>query len=120
MFRRIEGRRYLTYAEARQILERRLSESGGALNPIQERTWEFLKMFGQGDPSAARKVVDSLVEAGLSEHLAVELVNMCPQDDGFINLILSGEEGLTVTEELMSKIKSIMSSYCGSASPAQA
>ncbi|MGC9071174.1 MAG: hypothetical protein ACP5HK_00535 [Acidilobus sp.] len=120
MFRKIESRKYLTYSEAREVLERRLNESGGSINPIQERTWEFLKMFGQRESAAARKAVESLLEAGLNEHVAVELVNMCPQDDGFINLILSGEEGLTITDELISKIKVIISSYCGTQSPPQA
>ncbi len=120
MFRRVESRRYLTYSEAREMLERRVSEAGGALNPTQERTWEYLKMFGQRDPAAARAAVEVLVKAGVPEHIAVQLVNACPGDEGFINLILSSEEGLQVTEELISKVKEALSPYCGGGNPAQA
>ncbi len=119
MFRRVESRRYLTYAEARELLQRRVSESGGALNPIQERTWEYLKTFGQKDTEAARNAVEGLLKAGVPEHLAVQLVNTCPEDEGFINLVLSAEEGLQVTEELISKVKEALTPYCTGA-PAQA
>jgi len=112
MNRRIESRKYLTYAEAREILQRRISESGASVNPVQERAWEFLRLFGQGDPIASRKAIDELVNAGLDEDLAVELVNMCPGDEGFINLILSSKEGLKISEELLNKIKRVLSSVC--------
>ncbi|MCG2873115.1 MAG: hypothetical protein L7H09_01020 [Acidilobus sp.] len=112
MNRRIESRRYLTYVEAREILQRRISESGASVNPVQERTWEFLRLFGQGDPTASRKAIEELMNAGLDEDLAVELVNMCPDDEGFINLILSGKKGLTISEELLNKIKETLSSVC--------
>jgi len=37
---------------------------------------------------------------------------MCPDDEGFINLILSGKKGLTISEELLNKIKETLSSVC--------
>jgi len=112
MNRRIESRKYLTYVEAREILQRRISESGASVNPVQERAWEFLRLFGQGDPTASRKAIEELVNAGLDEDLAVELVNMCPDDEGFINLILSGRKELTISEELLNKIKEVLSPVC--------
>ncbi|MGC9112058.1 hypothetical protein [Acidilobus sp.] len=112
MLRRIESRRYLTYAEARKILEDRIAESGGALNPTQDRTWQYLKLFGTTDPAAAREAVDALVKEGLDEYLAVQLVNMCPNEDGYINAILSSKEGLEIKEELLAKVKEALSKVC--------
>jgi len=112
MLRRIESRRYLTYAEARKILEDRVAGSGGALNPTQDRTWQYLRLFGNIDPGTAREAVDELVKGGIPEYLAVELVNMCPNEDGYINTILSSEEGLKINEELLGKVREVLSKAC--------
>ncbi len=121
MLRKLEGRRYLTYSEARQIMEARIAEANGALNPTQERTWQYLKTFGTADPTLARNAVDELVKEGIDEYLAVQLVNLCPDDDGFVRLILSSKENLEVTDELLGKIRATLSKVCqGAASSSQA
>lgn len=113
MERHIESRRYLTYFEAREILRKRLEESGGALtNPVQERTWDYLRVIGEGDANKARETVESLKKLGLEEYIAVQLVNMCPDEDGYVTLILEGQEGLSVTAELLGKIREVLSSFC--------
>lgn len=117
MERRVLSRRYLTYYEARQILEDRLKETGGSFdNPVQERVWDLLRLVGQGDPALARKTVDELKALGIEEYVAVQLVNMCPDEDGYIALILEGQEGLTVTAELLQKIKDVLNPFCSSVS----
>ncbi len=117
MQRRIESRRYLTYYEAREVLQRRLEESGGALeNPVQKRTWDYLRVVGEGDATKAREIVEKLKGLGLEEYIAVQLVNMCPDDDGYVTLILEGQEGLSVTAELLSKIKEALAPFCQQAS----
>ncbi|MCE4612991.1 MAG: hypothetical protein F7C07_04080 [Desulfurococcales archaeon] len=113
MNRRVISKRYLSLAEARDLLEKRMKEEPPPITE-QERTWDYLKTFGKGDPEKARKAIENLQGIGLDEVLSVNIVNMCPSTPGEVRLILAMRKELTYNEELVSKILEIVRDYCGS------
>ncbi len=112
MERRILGERYVTYSEARKLLEERAKDAELGVPVAVERTLDYLKLFGDRDPEAARRAVEELKGLGLDEVLAVNLANICPREPGEVRSILAMNKELVYDEELVSKILEKLSSYC--------
>lgn len=72
----------------------------------QKATLEYVKRVAHVDAAKAREAVQKLVEAGLSEELAVKIVNVWPKDKTDLYVVLAKEEG--VTEDLYDKILEIL------------
>ena len=68
----------------------------------QKATMEYVKRVAHVDAGKARAAVAKLVELGLSEELAVKIVNVWPKDKIDLYTVLAKEEG--VTEDLYDKI----------------
>ncbi|HIP74423.1 MAG TPA: DNA-directed RNA polymerase subunit F [Euryarchaeota archaeon] len=68
----------------------------------QKATLEYVKRVARVDAPTAREAVQKLVELGLSEELAVKIVNVWPEDMIDLYTVLAKEEG--VTEDLYEKI----------------
>ncbi len=113
MQRRILKKEYITLIEARSLMKDRISYEGLPLTPEQERAWEYLKAFGQGDPEKARSAVNRLVEAGLDPVIAVNLVNICPSSAGEVRLILGMRKEMVFSEELVNRILDSLRDVCG-------
>ena len=115
MERRLSGKRYISYAEAREILHKRLQEAPTV--DVIERTWEYLSDVGEGDAEKARIAREKLVrDLGLDEVVAAALVSICPGSPGEVRSILSMKESREVVydEELVSKILEALREYCSS------
>lgn len=68
----------------------------------QKATAEYVKRVAHVDAEKARDAVKKLVELGISEELAVKIVNIWPRDRIDLYTVLAKEEG--VTEDLYDKI----------------
>ena len=112
MDRRVKRKTLVSYHEARKLLEGRIKED--IVLDIQNRTWEYLKMFGDKDPEAARRLVEKLVEIGVKEVVAVNIVNLCPQDPGEVRLILSMDKETSYPLDIPEKILGLLEEYCSS------
>lgn len=108
MKRRIISKKLVTWSEARRIMEDRIKDETPSILAEQERTWEYLKTVGDRDPDREREAVKKLMELGLSEVLAVNMVNICPKQPGEVRLVLAMEKELVYDEELVSKILDVI------------
>ncbi len=68
----------------------------------QNATAEYVKRVARVDAETARAAVQRLVELGISEELAVKIVNVWPEDKTDLYTVLAKEEG--VTEDLYDRI----------------
>ena len=112
MERRVIAKRYLTLAEARELMEARLHEDSDLITIEHERVWEYLREFGSLDSSSARKAVEDLMRLGLDEVIAVNIVNLCPRDPGEVRLVLAMKKEVMYDEELVNKILEVVSGLC--------
>lgn len=109
--------KYITYPEARKLLEERVREKEFGIIITIDKTLNYLRLFGDKDPGKAREAVESLVESGLDEDLAVIVANICPSDPGEVRSILSMKKDFVYDEELITKILDVIKDYCSSTYP---
>ncbi len=74
----------------------------------QKATMEYVKRVAHVDAEKARAAVEKLVEMGLSDELAVKIVNVWPKDKIDLYTVLAKKEG--VTEDLYDKILEVLRS----------
>jgi len=72
----------------------------------QKATMEYVKRVARVDAEKARAAVAKLVELGISEELAVKIVNVWPRDRIDLYTVLAKEDG--VTEDLYDKILEVL------------
>jgi DNA-directed RNA polymerase subunit F len=84
---RIINERNLTLAELREILEK--EERVRELTNLERYTLEYARRFSkENDPQRARAKVEELIKTfDIPEDIAVQLVNLKPQDPGEIRLV---------------------------------
>ncbi|MGC8572384.1 MAG: hypothetical protein ACP5L0_00020 [Caldisphaera sp.] len=114
MERRIEERRYISYYEAKYFMERRIEDSQ-QINSLQEKSWDYLKTFGEGDFKEATESIKKLVSLGLKETTAIMLLNVCPENSSFIISMVSSlpeEESTKIDEEKSKEIFNIINNFC--------
>lgn len=77
----------LTLAEVVEILEeiRKKRE----LTSIETYTLDYAKKFSKTNAENARKAVEELVKLGLPDNIAVQLVNIMPEDEDEIRALLA-------------------------------
>ena len=115
MERRLAGKTYVSYAEAREILHARMKE--GSIAGGIERVWEYLSDVGGGDPQKARSVREKLIrEAGLDEVTAANLVNICPASLGEVRSLIAtrAPKAPVYDESFLRKIMEILEEFCSS------
>jgi len=115
MQRNIISKRYVTYYEAKSMVQARISDSAN-LNVIQERTWEYLKTFGNKDSQLASELVKRIKdEAKILESTAAIILNICPNEIPFLLSMVSQlpeEKKRVIDEESAKKIINIISEFC--------
>ncbi|MEB3788215.1 MAG: hypothetical protein GSR78_05610 [Desulfurococcales archaeon] len=116
MERRIVSKRFVTWSEAREIMLERIQDEESGVRPEQERTWEYLKEFGVHDPQASREAVERIMELGVKEEVAVNIVSFCPRQPGEVRLILDMDKENRYSEEVVSKIMEIVEECRGKSS----
>jgi DNA-directed RNA polymerase subunit F len=109
--RRVLSRKYLSLSEALSLLENRMKEEPPLITE-QEKTWDYLRSFGRGDPEKARKAVEELEKMGLGETVSVNIVNICPSTPGEVRAVLAMRKDLSYDEELVSRILEAIRDYC--------
>ncbi len=117
MERRILNQKPVSYSEARKLLEKRIREKEFGIIITIDRTLSYLRVFGDKDPEKAEKTVERLVDIGLDPEVAVNIVNICPQDPGEVRSILSMKKEAVYDEELISRILNAIKDYCLSVYP---
>jgi len=111
--RKIVGKRFVSWSEARSIMEERIKQGSPSILPEQERTWEYLKTVGNRDPERDREAINKLIELGLNEITAVNMVNICPREPGEVRLVLQLEKDKVYDEDLINKILDILNECAG-------
>ena len=117
MERRILREEPISYSEARRLLEARVREKEFGIIITIDRALSYLRTFGDKDPDKAREAVNRLVELGLDPVVAVNIVNICPVEEGEVRSILSMRKEAVYDEELVKKILEAISDYCQSVYP---
>ncbi|MEN2999692.1 MAG: hypothetical protein ABDH61_03870, partial [Acidilobaceae archaeon] len=101
--------RYLTVYEARAVLERRKKDK---VRELQERVWEYLSLFPPLDVQRVREAYERLRELGISEEVAVNLLNLCPEREEEVKLIISIQKDLSFEEEFIESVISAVRHAC--------
>ncbi|MEM3510462.1 MAG: RNA polymerase Rpb4 [Nitrososphaerales archaeon] len=77
----------ITIPEAKKLLENLDLDQA---DQIQKRTLDYLTKFSKTTPEKASKLVKTLIEKGLTEEEAVELVNNMPRSIEEVRVFTSG------------------------------
>ncbi|MCX8166042.1 MAG: hypothetical protein N3D79_05615 [Acidilobaceae archaeon] len=109
MRRKIVSKRYLTVYEARAILEERKKEK---VRELQERVWEYLSLFPTIELQRVREAYEHLRELGLSEEIAVNLLNICPENEEEVKLIISAQKDISFEGKIIESIISSVRHAC--------
>ena len=113
--RQLVSVRYVPYAVARSLLAARIQE-GEDVSDVIRRTWEYLREFGQGDEDLAEEAVKRLVEMGVDEKAAVNIVSICPSSRGEVRSILQVSGQVTYEPETLDAILEAIRDFCRTAS----
>ena len=95
-----------TLAEALEILGKR--EKGGEFGYEQQLTLEYAKKFSKLDADKSLKLKKELEELGISEKIAVSLVNVMPIDLMQLKQILANDKkelDASVAEKAMAEVE---------------
>jgi len=109
--RKLVKKTYVSYAEAKDVLYRRVRE--GDIKDVIDRTWEYLSEVGEGDPELAGSIRVRLIEeAGLDEVVAANMVSMCPTTPGEVRSVLMIRKESVYDKELIDQILEILKPLC--------
>ena len=112
MPREIVSARNVTWAEAKELLKRRIEE--GFTTVHHDRVFQYLDTFAMLSAEDSRRLVEEIMsETGLDEEVSVVIANICPLTPGEVRSILEMRRELKYDEETVSKILDIVSRYCG-------
>lgn len=79
-----------TLPEALEILEKR--EKEGEFGYEQTLALDYLKKFSKANPGSVGKMEKQLIELGMSEKIAVSIINVMPMDVTQTKQILANEK----------------------------
>lgn len=96
------GKRHVSIPEVAEIL----SKVSGEPTYEQKVAREYAEKVSKVDAKKAREKVKALKEAGLSEELAIKIVNIWPKDKTDVHVLLAKEED--VSADLYDKILEIL------------
>lgn len=114
MERRLISTRYVPYAVARALLAKRVQE--GEVPAITLNTWNYLRLFGEGDEDLAAEALEKLKKLGLSDETAANIVSICPRSRGEVRSILQLGGEVTYDEEKLDQILDAIREFCRTAS----
>ncbi len=112
MPRRVVSTRNVTWAEAKELMRKRIEE--GFTTVHHDKVYQYLDTFSMLSAKDSRRLVNEIVsETGLDSEVAVVIANICPSSPGEVRSILEMRRELKYEEELVGKILEIVSKYCG-------
>ncbi len=115
MPRKINYVKSVTWAEARDLIAKRIEE--GLITVHHDRVYQYLDKFALISAEDSRKMVEELVsEVGLDEDVAVVIANICPLTPGEVRSILEMRREMKWDESAVKKILEIVQKYCLGAS----
>ncbi len=97
----------ITIPEAKKILEKINLDQA---DQIQKRTIDYLSKFSKTTAENAKKLVEALMEKGLTEEEAVELVNSMPKSIEEIRVFAAGWKKFLPTatlQEILNTLKGV-------------
>lgn len=101
---RVLNERYLTLAEVCKVLEEK--EKRYELSDIEQITLDYVKKFSKIDAEEAVRIVEKLVkEYGLSEEIAIQIVNILPESLEELRTVTSVSKKFISTEEAEAILK---------------
>jgi DNA-directed RNA polymerase subunit F len=101
----IDEKKPITVAEAKKILEENLED----LDPLQRRVHDYTVRFTKLDAEQGEVMVAELIEAGVENPLAVQIVNALPESIGEVRTFLGRRR--IIAEDLMTNILRIIEKY---------
>ncbi|OYT42698.1 MAG: hypothetical protein B6U88_02905 [Candidatus Aenigmarchaeota archaeon ex4484_56] len=104
---KIIGKVGISNPEALSILKKRMKSE--ELNYEQQATYEYLKAITKISEKETKQLKEELKEIGLSEEQVLNLVNILPDDENVVKLILKDIKELK--KEQIKKIIEIISKY---------
>lgn len=112
MPRTIESSKSITWAEAKDLLDKRIKE--GFTTPHHDMVYRYLEKFSLLSAEDSRKLVEELVSSvGIDEEVAVVIANICPMSTGEVRSILEMRKEAVYKEEIVSGILETVKKYCG-------
>ena len=94
----------LTLAEVKNILQKR--EKEGELSYVQRVTLDYANKMTSLNVQQARSLVKELINIGVSESTAIQIVNALPEYKEELSVFLTGEKNFT-PEEIEAMLKKI-------------
>ena len=88
----------LTLPQVAEILAKESEKR--ELNSIELLTLEYAKKFSKLDPESASKLLDDLIEMGLPNEVAVQLVNVLPEAEDEVRTILAPVSRMVTGEQI--------------------
>jgi DNA-directed RNA polymerase subunit F len=110
--RKIESLRNVTWAEAKELIEKRIQE--GLTTIHHDRVYQYLDTFAMLPADKARELVNELMQnTGVDEEVAVVVANICPLTLGEVRSILEMRREVKYDEDTVKKILETVKKYCG-------
>ncbi|MEB2836536.1 MAG: hypothetical protein GSR80_001706 [Desulfurococcales archaeon] len=110
MERELISQRYVPYSLARSLMYKRVVD--GELGMLQERVWDYLREFGEGDAELAAKAFSKLLERGIPEHVAAVILSICPRSRGELLSIFQMDKEFKPGDELFDEVLSDIEEFC--------
>jgi DNA-directed RNA polymerase subunit F len=97
-------------SEVLDILDER--KKGGELGYEQSITYEYASKFAKLKPGDAKKMKKELENMGLEEKLALKVIEIMPEEQNLLKLILAMDKNRApADEETIGKILGVVKSY---------
>ncbi|MEB3817106.1 MAG: hypothetical protein LRS46_04115 [Desulfurococcales archaeon] len=110
MERELVSERYVPYSIARSLMYKRIVE--GELGALQERVWDYLREFGEGDPDLAESTMKKLVELGIPEVVVAVILSICPRTRGELLSIYQMNKDFKPEERHFDEVLSVIKDFC--------
>jgi len=108
--RELVSEHFIPYVIARELMHKRIS--GGSTGALQERVWDYLREFGEGDPELARKAYEKLASMGIPEAIAAVILSICPKTRGELLSIYQMDKEFKPTEDHFDPVLRAIEEFC--------
>jgi len=108
--REMVSARFVPYTIARELMHKRVSS--GATGALQERVWDYLREFGEGDPELAAKAYERLVSMGIPEAIVAVILSICPKTRGELLSIYQMDKEFKPSDDHFDPVLEAIEEFC--------
>jgi DNA-directed RNA polymerase subunit F len=108
--RELVGQRFVPYVLAKELMHRRVA--GGPTGALQERVWDYLREFGEGDPELARRAYERLTAMGIPEAIVAVILSICPKTRGELLSIYQMDKEFKPNEDHFDPVLEVIEEFC--------